>query len=403
MQIQTCSIETITPYDRNPRNNDGAISKVASSIEAFGFKQPIVVDKEHVIIVGHTRYLAAKQLGLTEVPVLVASDLSPEAAKAYRLADNKTHEFSEWNTELLALELGDLSQCDFNLNVTGFNADEIQGLIAMADSVAQGLTDEDAVCEVPEVPKTQQGEIWQCGRHVVMCGDSTCLEQVECLMNGESADLVFTDPPYNVDYEGYTQDQLKIAGDNQSPEDFNAFLQQVFTNTKKVIRKNASLYVCHGSSYQREFQNVLEASGFTIRNQIIWAKHHFAWGHGRYKFQHEPIFYCHNQDEVDVWYGDKTQATLWTFNKPAANHLHPTMKPVALIEKALINSSQPGNIVLDLFGGSGSTLIACEKTSRCARLMEIDPKYVDVIIQRWETFTGKKAILLEKSSRFNSI
>jgi DNA modification methylase len=213
-------------------------------------------------------------------------------------------------------------------------------------------------------------------------------------MQERQADLVFTDPPYNVDYEGRTEDKLTMVGDNRSIPEFCQFLQQTFAVCAQVIKTTASLYVCHGANYQREFQNALEVNGFAIRNQIIWAKHHFAWGMGRYKFQHEPIFYCHQTDEIDQWYGDKSQATLWAFNKPNANPLHPTMKPVALIEKALQNSSQPGDMVLDLFGGSGSTLMACEKMGRIARLMEIDPKYVDVIIARWQEFTGRKAALV---------
>lgn len=393
MQIQSCPIESITPYDRNPRKNDGAISKVAASIEAFGFKQPIVVDKDHVIIVGHTRYLASQQLGLKEVPVLVAEDLTAEQAKAYRLADNRTHEESEWDNDLLALELGDLSRLEFNLSLTGFNTDEMAGLMAMAESVAKGLTDEDACNDVSEQSISKPGDTWQLGRHRVMCGDSTVLDQIQLLMANTLADMVFTDPPYNIDYEGHTKDQLKMVGDDQSPEAFREFLQEVFSNCIQVVKKSASLYICHGASYQREFQNALEANGFCIRNQLIWAKHHFAQSFGRYKFQHEPIFYCHVQDESDPWHGDKAQTTLWAFDKPAANRLHPTMKPVGLIEKALQNSSQAGNIILDLFGGSGSTLIACEKLGRSARLMEIDPKYVDVIIARWQAFTGKTAVL----------
>jgi len=395
MQIQQCSLDSLTPYANNPRQNAGAVDKVAASIEAFGFKQPIVVDKENVIIVGHTRYLAAKQLGLNTVPVLVADDLSPDEAKAYRLADNRTHEESTWDKDLLALELGDLSHLEFDLSLTGFNADELAGLTALADSVAQGLTDVDDCHELPEASIAKAGDLWQLGRHVVCCGDSTHLEHVKSLMQDVFADLVFTDPPYNVDYEGRTEDKLTMVGDNRSLPEFCQFLQQTFAVCAKVVKKTASLYVCHGANYQREFQNALEANGFCIRNQIIWAKHHFAWGMGRYKFQHEPIFYCHQQDEIDKWYGDKSQATLWAFNKPSANPLHPTMKPVALIEKALQNSSQPGDVILDLFGGSGSTLIACEKIGRNARLMEIDPKYVDVIVQRWQEFTGKTAILMK--------
>jgi DNA modification methylase len=212
-------------------------------------------------------------------------------------------------------------------------------------------------------------------------------------MGGDAADLVFTDPPYNVDYEGYTEERLKIQGDRMTDEQFNRFLEAAFRSCRAVVKRGASLYVCHSSSWQREFQNALEAAGFEVRCQIIWAKNTFAWGFGRYKFQHEPIFYAHVAGEKDPWYGDKSQSTLWEEKKPAANRLHPTMKPVELIERALLNSSKAGDVVVDLFGGSGSTLIACERRGRAARLMELDPRYGDVICQRFQEYTGKDATL----------
>jgi DNA modification methylase len=212
-------------------------------------------------------------------------------------------------------------------------------------------------------------------------------------MNGQKADLVFTDPPYNVDYEGYTEEKLKIQGDQMTPERFQEFLNSVFSSYIWSLKPGGSMYVCHPSSWQREFQCALELSDFEVRCQIIWAKNTFAWGFGRYKFQHEPIFYCHRKGQSDPWYGDKSQSTLWQEKKPAANRLHPTMKPVELIERALANSSKAGDLVLDLFGGSGSTLIACEKMGRSSRLMELDPKYCDVIVKRWQDFTGKEAHL----------
>jgi DNA modification methylase len=389
MQIQQLPLEAIIPYARNPRKNAGAVDKVSASIQAFGFKQPIVVDGEKVIIVGHTRYLAAKQLGMHHVPVVIAEDLTPEQAKAYRLADNRSHEESTWDRDLLALELGDLSRLHFDVSLTAFDVDEMAGLMAMADSVEKGLTEDDACDAVPEQPITKPGELWQLGRHRVLCGDSRVLAHVTLLMENTLADMVFTDPPYNIDYKGRTPDQLSMMGDHQSPEAFTTFLHHVFAHCAKVIKKTASLYVCHHAKYQREFQNALEANGFCIRHQLVWAKHHFTRG-VRYRGQHELIFYCHVEEEIDPWYGDKSQATLWSFNKPLANRLHPTMKPVALIEKALHNSSEAGEIILDLFGGSGSTLMACEKTGRTAYVMEIDPHYVDVIVKRWEDFTGKK-------------
>ncbi len=384
MQIDLRDVHSILPYARNPRHNQAAVAKVAASIKAFGFKQPIVVDQHHTIVVGHTRWLAAQKLGLAQVPVLVAQDLSPTQIKAYRLADNRTAEEATWDNDLLGLELGDLQASDVELAATGFNADEIQALMALAEAVEKGLAGEEDCPDIPAEPTCQLGEVWTLGRHRLMCGDTSCLNAVIQLMQGEQGDMGFADPPYNVAYEGYTADKLTLKNDAQSPEQFHAFLVKIFGAYHQALKPTASFYVCHASLYQQLFHIALEESDFKVRTPLVWAKHHFAWGMGRYKFQHEPIFYCHKQGEVDAWYGDKTQSSLWQFDKPSANRLHPTMKPVALMEKALVNSTQPGMLVVDLLGGSGSTLIACEKTGRRAYMMELDPQYCDVIIKRWE-------------------
>jgi DNA modification methylase len=238
---------------------------------------------------------------------------------------------------------------------------------------------------------------------VLLVGDATNEVDVARLMSGAAAHLVFTDPPYNVDYEGYTEDPLTLQGDRMSPERFCEFLATTFGNYRSIVRPGASLYVCHPSSWQREFQNALEAAGFAVRCQIVWAKNTFAWGFGRYKFRHEPIFYAHVAGQSDAWYGDKSQSTLWEENKPAANRLHPTMKPVELIERALLNSSKAGDVVVDLFGGSGSTLIACERRGRLARLMELDPRYADVICRRYQEYVGKPAVLDGDGRTFEEI
>src|SRR5713101_8389308 len=213
----------------------------------------------------------------------------------------------------------------------------------------------------------------------------------------------FLDPPYGVDYQGYTAERLKIQGDNLPADKFHAFLAAAFVSCRSAIKSGASLYVCHSSSWQREFQNALEGAGFEVRCQIIWAKNTFAWGFGRYKYRHEPLFYAHVAGEKDLWYGDKSQSTLWEENKPAANRIHPTAKPVELVECALINSSKAGDLVVDLFGGSGSTLIACERHGRKARLMEIDPTYADCIVRRWQDYTGGQAVLEADSRTFDDL
>lgn len=267
----------------------------------------------------------------------------------------------------------------------------------------RGLTDEDAVPEVPEAPASAAGDLWKLGQHALLVRDATNAEDVARLMNGAAADLVFTDPPYKVDYEGYTEDRLTIQGDRMTHEQFCEFLATTFGSYRRIVKPGASLYVCHPSSWQREFQNALEAAGFEVRCQIIWAKNTFAWGFGRYRFRHEPIFYVHVAGHSDAWYGDKSQSTLWEENKPAANRLHPTMKPVELVKRALLNSSKAGDVVADLFGGSGSTLIACERRGRAARLMELDPRYADVICRRYQEYVGKPAVLDGDGRTFDEV
>jgi DNA modification methylase len=394
-------------YERNARKiTVAAVDKVADSIEAFGFRQPIVVDVNGVIVIGHVRRRAARKLGWKQVPVHVASELTPAQVKALRLMDNRSHEEATWNYELLGPELADLEKLGFGLQLTGFDEDE---LAAALTQPTDGLTDPDAAPPVPETPVSRRGDLWLLGGdgrrppHRVLCGDATQSEDMDRLMSGDQADMAFLDVPYNVAYEGYTEDHLTIEGDRMSPDQFKQFLGAVFRLCRSAIKPGASLYVCHSSSWQREFQNALEAAGFEVRCQIIWAKNTFAWGFGRYKFRHEPLFYCHVAGQTDAWYGDKSQSTLWEENKPAANRLHPVMKPVALIERALLNSSRAGDCILDCTAGSGSTLIACEKIGRRGVLMEIDPKYSDCICQRYIDFCGKPVVLESTGETFEQV
>ena len=401
--IEHWPLDKLIPYARNPRtHSDAQVAQIAASIAEFGFNNPILVDTGAGIIAGHGRLFAARKLQLKEVPVIVLDHLSDAQKRAYILADNRLAENAGWDEELLRLELAALQDEDFNLDLIGFDDLELVRLLADQEA-AQGLTDEDAVPELPQTPVSALCDLWLLGNHKLLVGDATAPADIGRLMAGDAADLVFTDPPYNVDYEGYTEERLKIKGDRMSDADFKQFLENTFRSYRTVLKAGASLYTCHSSSWQREFQNALEASGFEIRCQIIWAKNTFAWGFGRYKFQHEPIFYAHVAGQKDSWYGDKSQSTLWEEKKPAANRLHPTAKPIELIERALINSSKSGDLVVDLFGGSGSTLIACERRGRKARLMEIDPRYADVIVRRWQEFTGKSAVLEGDGRTFDEI
>jgi DNA modification methylase len=377
----------------NPRTHTPEqVAQVAASMREFGWTNPILIGAENDVIAGHARLLAARQLGMNEVPVIQLGHLSAAQRRALVISDNQLALNAGWSEETLRIELQALQEAEFDLSLVGFDEEELARLLA-AEEAAAGLTDEDAVPEVPEAPISVSGDLWRLGPHVLLVGDATNAEDVTRLMNGAAADMVFTDPPYNVDYEGYTQDRLTIKGDRMTAEQFCEFLVTTFGHYHRILKLGASLYVCHPSSWQREFQNALEAAGFAVRCQIIWAKNTFAWGFGRYKFRHEPIFYAHVAGQSDAWYGDKSQSTLWEENKPAANRLHPTMKPVELIERALVNSSKPGDIVADFFGGSGSTLIACERLGRAARLMELDPRYGDVICRRYQEYVGRPAVL----------
>jgi DNA modification methylase len=401
--IELWLLDKLIPYARNPRtHSDAQIAQIAASIKAFGFNNPILVDSNSGIIAGHGRLLAARQLGLEEVPVIVLDHLSETQKRAYIIADNQLALNAGWDEELLRLELAALQGEEFDVNLIGFDDDELARLLADQDAT-EGLTDEDAVPALPETPVSAAGDLWILGNHKLLVGDATDREQVARLMAAEAADLVFSDLPYNVDYEGYTEERLKIKNDRMSDPDFKRFLEAAFHSFRISLKPGASLYICHSSSWQREFQNALEAAGFEVRCQIIWAKNTFAWGFGRYKFQHEPIFYCHVAGQKDPWYGDKSQSTLWEEKKPAANRLHPTMKPVELIERALLNSSKAGDVVADFFGGSGSTLIACERRSRKARLMELDPRYADVICRRYQEYVGKPATLDGDGRTFDEI
>jgi DNA modification methylase len=404
IQVEHWAIDRLLPRANNPRtHSQEQVARIATSMRAFGWTNPVLVGADDDIIAGHGRILAARTLGLKEVPVIVLGHLSLEQRRALVIADNQLAiAGAGWDEEKLREELAALHEADYDLGPIGFDDLELQRLLEAQDAT-EGLTDEDAVPEIQQTVVTSAGELWILGDHRVLCGDATKQVDVEQLMAGEAVDLVFTDSPYNVDYEGYTADHLKIKNDRMTPEQFRQFLLASFSSYRRIVKPGASVYVCHSSSWQREFQNAMETAGFEVRCQIIWAKNTFAWGFGRYKFQHEPLFYAHVAGQKDAWYGDKSQSTLWHENKPAANREHPTAKPVELVERALANSSKAGDVVADLFGGSGSTLIACERRGRKARLMEIDPAYTDVIVRRWQAFTGKHATLEGDGRTFDQI
>ncbi len=401
MKIENWPLDKIVPYARNPRKNTAAIDKVAASLKEYGWQQPMVVDAAGVLVVGHTRREGALKLGWTEGPVHVATSLTPAQIKAYRLADNRSNEEAEWDKELLSLELEDLKLDGFDLALTAFDPDELDGLAALAESVAEGLTDPDEAPEPPAIPVSVPGDLWILGNHRLLCGDSTLLDHVERLMDGAQADLVVTDPPYNVAYEGKTKDALKIQNDSMPGESFFEFLKAVYTNLFAVAGDGAGIYVFHADSEGANFRLAMVESGWKLAQCCIWVKQSMVMGRQDYHWQHEPVLYGWKPTAAHRWFTDRKQTTVWKFDRPSRNGEHPTMKPIDLIEYPINNSSEAGNVVLDLFGGSGSTLIACEKTARRARLIEIDPRYADVIVKRWQAFTGKKAVH-EDGSLFDS-
>jgi DNA modification methylase len=392
MQIEQRLLTDLIPYINNSRkHSDDQVAQIAASIKEFGWTNPILVDGDNGIIAGHGRIMAAKKLGMTEVPVIELAHLSNEQRKALIIADNKLALNSDWDTSLLAIELKDLQDLGFDLNLTGFNGEELANLLQPEQ--VDGLTDENEIPPVPEEPKTKMGDIYQLGEHRLMCGDSTSIDSVETLTDG-LVDILVTDPPYNVDYTGKTKDALKIQNDSMDDSTFRQFLRDAFTAADAVMKPGAVFYIWHADSEGYNFRGACKDAGWQVRQCLIWQKDTMVMGRQDYHWKHEPCLYGWKDGAAHLWATDRKQTTLIVCKRPTKNDLHPTMKPVELMEYQILNNTKGMDIVLDLFGGSGSTLMACEKTGRKARLMELDPKYCDVIVKRWEDFTGKKAELL---------
>lgn len=386
MEIKRVKLSEIRPYVKNPRRNDSAVDAVAASIKEFGWQQPIVVDKDGVIIAGHTRYKAAKKLKCKEVPVVYADNLTEEQVKAYRLADNKTSELAEWDADLLSEELLDLQ--DFDMGQFGFDDFNTD-----TQEIEEAHEDEYEV-SLPEEPKAKIGDIYQLGRHRLMCGDSTNSECVSKLCEGGYVDLLLTDLPYGVDYTGSTKEKLKIKNDSLDDDSLKEMLASAFSAADSVMKPGAVFYIWHADSKALVFRIACQMVSWEVRQVLIWAKNSLVMGRQDYQWKHEPCLYGWKSGAGHLWASDRKQTTILEFDKPLANKEHPTMKPVRLFDYQIQNNTKGGDVVLDLFGGSGTTIIACEQNGRNARVMELDPKYVDVIIDRWETMTGKKAVLV---------
>ena len=375
MNIVMMKISDIKEYENNPRKNDQAVEAVASSIRSFGFKVPIIIDSNNVIIAGHTRLKASKKLGYTEVPCLIASDLTSEQVKAFRLADNKVSELAEWDLDKLNEEL---SFIEMDMEQFGFEDLEEE----LERDVLEDEFDENE--ELPITPYAKKGDIFLLGNHRLMCGDSTIADDVAKLTDGKQMDMIFTDPPYNVDYEGSTG--MKIQNDKQKDEDFYNFLSSAFINMANSVKPGGAIYCCHADTEGLNFRTAFKNAGFKLAECLIWVKNSLVLGRQDYHWRHEPILYGWKEGGAHYFVDDRTQDTIWEYNKPKANNLHPTMKPLELVGKAIKNSSRKGELILDLFGGSGSSLIASEQIERNAYLMELDERYVDVIVKRYLKF-----------------
>ena len=393
-KIQQWPVAKLIPYARNARtHSEEQVAQIAASIAEFGFTNPILTGADGVIVAGHGRLAAAQKLAMAMVPVVVLEHLSPTQRRALVIADNRIAENAGWDESMLRVEMEALQLDDFDMSLTGFDADALAELMAGGGGDDSGNTDDDAVPEVQETPISRTGDVWLLGPHRLLCGDSTLAESYAQLLQGEEVDMVFTDPPYNVNYANTAKDKMRgknraILNDNLG-DGFYDFLLAALTPT--VANCKGAIYVAMSSSELDVLQSAFREAGGKWSTFVIWAKNTFTMGRSDYQRQYEPILYGWPEGGKHHWCGDRDQSDVWQIKKPHKNDLHPTMKPVELVERAIRNSSRPGNSVMDPFGGSGTTLIAAEKTGRIARLIELDPKYVDVIVRRWQDWTGKQA------------
>ena len=401
LKITQRKVADLIPYASNSRtHSDAQVAQIAASIREFQFTNPILIDGDNTIIAGHGRLLAARKLGMESVPAIVLDHLSKAQQRALVIADNQLALNAGWDLDMLKAEIEDLNLDDFDISLLGFDDKFLDGLLEPEPT--EGLTDEDAVPEVPETPKTVLGDVWMLGNHRLMCGDSTSIDALQTLTHGTLVDMWLTDPPYNVAYEGKTKDALTIQNDSMGNDDFRQFLRDAYSAADAVMKPGAVFYIWHADSEGYNFRGAAYDAGWQVRQCLIWKKSVMVMGRQDYHWRHEPCLYGWKNGAAHLWASDRKQTTILEFDKPSRNGEHPTMKPVELFEYQMLNNTKGADIVLDSFGGSGTTIIAAEKHGRHARLMELDPKYCDVIIKRWQDFTGKQAVHAETGEPFDA-
>jgi len=391
-KLQQIDINLLIPYVNNARTHSSEqVKKIRASLREFGFVNPVLIDKDYNIIAGHGRIMAAKEEKLKEIPCILVEHLTEAQKKSYILADNRLAEDAGWDMELVNLELDALKEMDFDISLTGFELKDLEEEM----EAEEDDFDVDGVINEIKVPITKSGDIWQLGKHRLMCGDSTVMTDVEKLMGEVKADLFITDPPYNVAYEGKTKDALKIQNDKMDNDSFRIFLKDAFLCADMVMKNGAVFYIWHADLEGYNFRGSCFDVGWKVRQCLIWNKNTMVMGRQDYHWKHEPCLYGWKDGAGHLWASDRKQTTIINFDKPNRNGEHPTMKPVGLFDYQIKNNTKGDDIVLDLFIGSGTTIMACEQNGRIAYGMELDEKYCDVIIKRWEGFTGGKAKLIE--------
>lgn len=402
LKIVYRKVEDLIPYARNARvHSDAQVAEIAASIKEYGWTNPILLDGQNGIIAGHGRLMAARKLGMDEVPTIDIIGLTDTQKRALILADNKMALNASWDEDMLKLELADLVGGGIEGLITGFSQNEIDDLLDDFDESAE--VEEEELPEPPQEPKSKPGDLWILGNHRLLCGDSTSPDDVARLMGDDRADLWLTDPPYNVSYTGKTKDSLTIQNDEMDDESFRRFLVSAYFAADSVLKDGASFYIWHADSEGFNFRGACRDIGWKVRECLIWVKNAFVMGRQDYQWKHEPCLYGWKEGASHNWYSDRSQSTVLEFARPSRNGEHPTMKPVELFRYLIGNSTRKGQIVLDSFGGSGTTLIACEDIGRKARLIELDPAYCDVIIERWQNFTGQKAFRESDSVCFDEL